>query len=257
MIKVLIWGIGGRMGKNILESLSSFDGVEAVGGVDKFADQAAFSVPVFKSGKDVNVKADVIIDFSRPDALEEILEYALSNKVGIMLATTGYSPAQQQAIDEASKKIAVFQSSNMSLGVNLLIELCRKAADFLGDKFAVEIIEQHHDQKVDSPSGTALSIANAINEQYDNSMQFVYGRHDKNCRRTNKEIGIHAVRGGTIVGKHDVMFIGKDEVITLAHEAQSRGVFAQGAIRAAIYLASKKSGKYNMQDMVADIVNNA
>lgn len=254
MIKVLIWGIGGRMGKNILESLASFDGAETVGGVDKFADPAGFSVPIFKSGKDVNVKADVIIDFSRPDALDEILEYALSRKVGIMLATTGYTPAQQQAIDDASKSIPVFQSSNMSLGVNLLIELCKKAANFLGENFEVEIIEQHHDQKVDSPSGTALSIADAINGEYDNSMKYVYGRHDKNLRRTKKEIGIHAVRGGTIVGKHDVMFIGKDEVITVAHEAQSRAVFAQGAIRAAIYLTSKKSGKYSMVDLVAEAI---
>ena len=250
MIKVLIWGIGGRMGKNILESISSFDNVQAVGGVDKFADPSQFSVPVFKSGKDINVEADVIIDFSRPDALDEILDYALAHKTGIMLATTGYSAAQQQAIDKASQSIAVFQSSNMSLGVNLLIELCRKAVSFLGEDFEVEIIEQHHDQKIDSPSGTALSIANAINEEFDNSKEFVYGRHDKNNRRTKSEIGIHAVRGGTIVGKHDVLLIGKDEVITISHEAQSRAVFAQGAIRAGIFLSTKKNGKYSMKDML-------
>lgn len=251
MIKVLIWGIGGKMGGNVLDGLSAFDGIQAVGGVDRFADPAKFDVPVFASCKDVNIDADVIIDFSRPDALEEILEYALSHNTGIMLATTGYSPEQQKAIDEASEKIPVFQSSNMSLGVNLLIELCRKAADFLGVNYEIEIIEQHHDQKVDSPSGTAISIANAINEEFDNSKEFVYGRHDKNCRRTKEEIGIHAVRGGTIVGKHDVMFIGKDEVITIAHEAQSRAVFAQGAIRAAIFISSKKNGKYNMRDLLA------
>ena len=250
MIKVLIWGIGGRMGKNILEGLSSFDNIEAVGGVDKFADPSQFSVPVFKSGKDINVDADVIIDFSRPDALNEILDYALAHKVGIMLATTGYSAEQQQAIDKASQNIAVFQSSNMSLGVNLLIELCKKAVNFLGENYEVEIIEQHHDQKVDSPSGTALSIANAINEEFDNSKEYVYGRHDKNNRRTKSEIGIHAVRGGTIVGKHDVLLIGKDEVITISHEAQSRAVFAQGAIRAAIYISNKKNGKYSMKDML-------
>ncbi len=255
MTKILIWGIGGKMGKNILECLPSFENAQCVGGVDKFADSKQFPVPVFKRGKDIDVKADVIIDFSRPDALDEILEYALANKTGIMLATTGYTPEQQAQIDEASKSIAVFQSSNMSLGVNLMIELCRKASNFLGDNFEVEIIEQHHNQKVDAPSGTALSIAQAINEEFDNSKEFVYGRSGKNSKRQNKEIGIHAVRGGTIVGKHDVLFIGKDEVITIKHEAQSRMVFAQGAIRAGLFLAIKKAGKYSMKDLVAEAMD--
>ena len=143
----------------------------------------------------------------------------------------------------------------MSLGVNLLIELCRKATDFLGDAFEVEIIEQHHNRKVDAPSGTALSIAKAINEEFDNSKEFVYGRQGKDCKRTPKEIGIHAVRGGTIVGKHDVLFIGKDEVITLAHEAQSRMVFAQGAVKAAAFVAQKNQGMYSMKEMLAEIMD--
>lgn len=142
----------------------------------------------------------------------------------------------------------------MSLGVNLMIELCRKAASFLGNAFEVEIVEQHHNQKVDAPSGTALSIASAINEEFDNAKEYNYGRHGKNCKRTDKEIGIHAVRGGTIVGKHDVLFIGKDEVLTIKHEAQSRAVFAQGAIRAGLFLAGKKAGKYSMKDLVAQII---
>ncbi|MDE7071143.1 MAG: 4-hydroxy-tetrahydrodipicolinate reductase, partial [Clostridia bacterium] len=178
-----------------------------------------------------------------------------AHKTGIMLATTGYTQEQQAQIDKASKSIAVFQSSNMSLGVNLMIELCRKASNFLGDNFEVEIIEQHHNQKVDAPSGTALSIAQAINEEFDNSKEFVYGRSGKNSKRQNKEIGIHAVRGGTIVGKHDVLFIGKDEVITIKHEAQSRMVFAQGAIRAGLFLATKKAGKYSMKDLVAEAMD--
>ncbi len=255
MTKILIWGVGGKMGKNILECLQSFDNAQCIGGVDKFADSSQFSVPVFKCGKDINVDADLIIDFSRPDALDEILEYAISHKVGIMLATTGYSAEQQAKIDEASKSIAVFQSSNMSLGVNLMIELCRKAANFLGNNFEVEIIEQHHNQKVDAPSGTALSIANAINDEFDNSKEFIYGRQGKNCKRQNNEMGIHAVRGGTIVGKHDVLFIGKDEVITIKHEAQSRMVFAQGAIRAGLFLATKQNGKYSMKDLVAQFMD--
>ena len=255
MTKILIWGIGGKMGKNILECLSAFENAQCVGGVDKFADPKQFSYPVFKSGKDINVDADVIIDFSRPDALDEILEYALAHKTGIMLATTGYTPEQQAKIDEASKSIAVFQSSNMSLGVNLMIELCRKAANFLGNNFEVEIIEQHHNQKVDAPSGTALSIAKAINEEFAGSKEFIYGRSGKNSKRQNNEIGIHAVRGGTIVGKHDVLFIGKDEVITIKHEAQSRMVFAQGAIRAGLFLATKKTGKYSMKDLGAEFLD--
>lgn len=254
MTKILIWGIGGKMGRNILDSLPSFQDAVCVGGVDKFADPSKFDVPVFKCGGDIDVKADVIIDFSRPDALDEILQYALKYKTGIMLATTGYSAEQQAKIDEASKSIAVFQSSNMSLGVNLMIELCRKAASFLGNSFEVEIVEQHHNQKVDAPSGTALSIASAINEEFDNAKEYNYGRHGKNCKRTDKEIGIHAVRGGTIVGKHDVLFIGKDEVLTIKHEAQSRAVFAQGAIRAGLFLAGKKAGKYSMKDLVAQII---
>ena len=255
MTKILIWGIGGKMGKNLVECIPSFENALCVGGVDKFADPQQFTMPVFKCGKEVNVRADVIIDFSRPDALDEILEYALSHKCGIMLATTGYTAQQQAKIDEASKNIAVFQSSNMSLGVNLMIELCRKAANFLGNNFEVEIIEQHHNQKVDAPSGTALSIAKAINEEFDNSKEFIYGRQGKNSKRQNNEIGIHAVRGGTIVGKHDVLFIGKDEVITIKHEAQSRMVFAQGAIRAGLFLATKKTGKYSMKDLVAEFLD--
>lgn len=255
MTKILIWGIGGKMGKNLVECIPSFENALCVGGVDKFADPKQFAIPVFKSGKDVNVDADVIIDFSRPDALDEILEYALAHKCGIMLATTGYTTQQQAKIDEASNSIAVFQSSNMSLGVNLMIELCRKAANFLGNNFEVEIIEQHHNQKVDAPSGTALSIAKAINEEFDNSKEFIYGRQGKNSKRQGSEIGIHAVRGGTIVGKHDVLFIGKDEVITIKHEAQSRMVFAQGAIRAGLFLASKKTGKYSMKDLVAEFLD--
>lgn len=255
MTNVLICGIGGKMGQHVLECVSSRDDMRVVGGIDKFANAEDFKIPVYKSVFDVKDKVDVIIDFSRPEALADLLKYGTENGVSLVLATTGYTPEQQQAVEEASKKTAVFQSSNMSLGVNLLIELCRKATDFLGDAFEVEIIEQHHNRKVDAPSGTALSIAKAINEEFDNSKEFVYGRHGKDCKRTPKEIGIHAVRGGTIVGKHDVLFIGKDEVITLAHEAQSRMVFAQGAVKAAAFVAQKNQGMYSMKEMLAEIMD--
>lgn len=255
MTNVLICGIGGKMGRHVLDCVSSREDMKVVGGIDKFADKSEFKVPVYASVFDVEEKPDVIIDFSRPEALADLLEYGTKNNVALVLATTGYSPEQQKAVEEASKKTAIFQSSNMSLGVNLLIELCRKATDFLGDAFEVEIIEQHHNRKVDAPSGTALSIAKAINEEFDNSKNFVYGRSGKNCKRTPDEIGIHAVRGGTIVGKHDVLFIGNDEIITIAHEAQSRMVFAQGAVKAAAFVAGKKNGMYSMKEMLAEIMD--
>lgn len=253
-MNLLIWGIGGKMGKTLVECLENDEQATITCGVDKFADPSSFNVPVFKNASDINVDVDVLIDFSRPDALDEILEYALKNNVGCVLCTTGYSEAEEAKVNEASKCIPIFRSSNMSVGVNLLINLCRKATQVLNEDFEVEIIEQHHNLKVDSPSGTALSIANAINEEFNNEKEFVYGRHSKTQRRQRSEIGIHAVRGGTIVGKHDVLFIGKDEIVTIAHEAQSKAVFAKGAIKAAKFLNNKKPGMYNMQDLINEIV---
>ncbi len=255
MIRILIWGIGGKMGRNILECVSNDQELQVVGGVDKFANPSDFSVPVFTCGEKINVQADVVIDFSRPEALNDLLKYATINKVNAVIATTGYSHEQEQQIVNASKDIAIFKTSNFSLGVNLMIQLCKKASAFLGENYDIEIIEQHHNLKVDSPSGTALSIANAINEEFDNEKDFVYGRHSKTQRREQKEIGIHAVRGGTIVGKHDVLFIGKDEIITIAHEAQSKMVFANGAVRAAKYLASQKNGMRDMKDLLANVLD--
>lgn len=255
MIKVIIWGIGGKMGKTVLECVNLDNEIQVVAGVDQFANQNDFKMPIFNDTKSVNVKADVIIDFSRPDALDDILEYALKNNCKAVLCTTGYNQEQLSKIKQASKQISIFQSANMSLGVNLLIDLCKKASNFLSDKYDIEIIEQHHNLKVDSPSGTALTIADEINKQFDNQKNYVFGRHDKNCRRTPQEIGIHAVRGGTIVGKHDVQFIGNDEIITIAHEAQSKAVFANGAIKAAKFLSSCQSGMYDMKDMIAKIID--
>ena len=252
-MNILIWGIGGKMGKMLVDGLANDSEATLVAGVDKFADPAKFDVPVFKTGSDINVKVDALIDFSRAEALDEILDYATKNKVAAVICTTGYSDAQLKQINDASKIIPIFRSSNMSLGINLVIDLCRKASQLLGEDCDIEIVEQHHNQKVDAPSGTAVSIANAINEEYENNKEFVYGRHETNKKREKKEIGIHAVRGGTIVGKHDVMFIAQDEIITIAHEAQSRAVFAKGAIRAAKFIAGLKPGMYNMQDLVKSL----
>ena len=253
-MNILIYGIGGKMGKMLIDGLANDQEATLVGGVDKFADPKNFTVPVFKSAADINVKVDALIDFSRAEALDDILAYATKNKVPSVICTTGYSDAQLKQIEEASKIIPIFRSSNMSLGINLVIDLCRKASQLLKEDCDIEIIEQHHNQKVDAPSGTAIAIANAINEEYSNEKEFVYGRKETNKKREKKEIGIHAVRGGTIVGKHDVLFISQDEVVTIAHEAQSRAVFAKGAIRAAKYLTTlTKPGIYNMQDLVQSI----
>ncbi len=253
-MNILIYGIGGKMGKMLIEGLEKDTEATLCGGVDKFADPAKFDVPVFKSASEINVKVDALIDFSRADALDDILGYITKNKVPAVICTTGYTQEQLAQINEASKIVPIFRSSNMSLGINLLIDLARKASQLLGEDCDIEIIEQHHNQKVDAPSGTAIAIADAINEEYQNQKEFVYGRHETNKKREKKEIGIHAVRGGTIVGKHDVLFISQDEVVTIAHEAQSRAVFARGAIRAAKYLTTlTKPGMYNMQDLVKSI----
>ena len=237
------------MGSSIYE-LAKKEGIEVVAGIDVFADKLDLPIPVYKSLVDCKEKADALIDFSRPTGLSEILEYITTTSTPAVLCTTGYSDEQQKAIDEASKKVAIFQSSNMSLGVNLLIDLAKKAGQFLGTSYDIEIIEQHHNRKVDAPSGTALSIAKAINEVYDNGLNFVYGRNLESGKRQPRDLGIHAIRGGTIVGKHDVMFIGSEEILTIAHSAQSPSVFALGALRAADFIASKSAGKYDMNDLI-------
>lgn len=254
MTKVLIWGIGGRMGKTLLECLNKNEYTQAVGGVDKFAKQSDFSIPVFNNVSDINVKADVIIDFSRAEAIYDILPYAKEYKTPVVLCTTGYNELDLDYINEMSKELPLFKSSNMSLGINLLIDLVKKATNLLGENFDIELIEQHHNVKVDSPSGTAITIADAINEEMNNTLEFKFGRHNNNERRKKNELGIHAVRGGTIVGRHEVLFLGNDENITIKHESNSKAVFAEGAVKASIYIASiKKAGIYNMNDLIQSL----
>lgn len=257
MTKFLIWGIGGRLGQTLLQCLNKNNYAQAVGGVDKFAEQANFQIPVFKETSEINVKADVIVDFSRAEAVYDILPYAKENNLPVVLCTTGYNDLQLDYINEMSKIVPIFKASNMSLGINLLIELVRKATVLLGENFDIELIEQHHNVKVDSPSGTALTIATAINEEMNNTLEFKFGRHDNNCRRAKNELGIHAVRGGTVVGKHEVLFLGNDETITIKHEASSKAVFAEGAIKAGIFLTSVTTPRiYNMSDLIASTDKN-
>lgn len=252
MIKFLIWGIGGRLGNSLLTCLQNNENASVVGGVDKYCDATKYKVPIFKNVDEINVCADVIVDFSRPESIYDILPYAQKNKLNVVIATTGHTPANIEYINSFKDKLAIFMASNMSLGINLMIDLVRRASKTLGDKFDIEIIEQHHNIKVDCPSGTALSIAKAINEEFDNKKVFNAGRQNTNESRKADEIGIHSVRGGTIVGKHKVMFIGNDEIITVTHEASSKAVFAEGAIKAGLFLQDKPNGMYDMIDIIKE-----
>ena len=245
MVNVLICGIGGKMGATLVELLNGDTQAKAVCGVD-IRSPENINIPVYKSFGEVKTKVDVIIDFSSPAALISELEWAVKNSVPVVLGSTGFNDEQLKYIDECSKKVAIFKTANFSLGVNLLMKLVREAANILGDKFDIEIIEKHHNLKADAPSGTALMLADSANVE---NKDYLYGR-DKSCGKRGKEIGIHAVRGGTIVGEHEVMFAGEDEIVTLSHSARSKRVFAAGAIKAAIFLAGRPAGKYDMQDII-------
>lgn len=253
MIKVAVCGACGKMGANILNLLENDDEAVAVVGVDPMGESA--SVRTVKSFAEVATegsdKPDVIIDFSSPKALAGELEYVAKNNVPVVIGSTGFTQEQLAAIDEAATKVAVFRTANFSLGVNLLCKLVKQAAETLGEKFDIEIIEKHHSQKVDAPSGTALMLAKSANEAFGGTKPYVNGREGL-CGKRGNEIGLHAVRGGTIVGEHEVDFCGEDEIITLSHSARSKRVFAAGAIKAAKWLAGKGAGMYNMGDLLAD-----
>ena len=248
MINLLISGALGRMGKKVFEASQNSDKVTAVGGVDIKEDLSNASFPVFADFNKVNQKIDVLVDFSSPTNLDNVLEFCLSNKIPAVLCATGYTEQQVEKVKAASKSIAIFRSGNMSLGVNVLIDLVKKAAAALYG-FDVEIIEKHHNNKVDAPSGTALMLADAVKD-VDSDKFNVYGREGICGKRKEKEIGIHAVRGGNIVGEHDVIFAGNFETVTLSHQATDRSVFAEGAVKAVIYLADKDSGLYDMNDVI-------
>ncbi len=252
MTRLLINGCNGRMGQAIAQAAGQSTDMKVVAGVDKFPDAVRQAFPVFGSIASCTESADVLIDFSRPEALHDVLSYAMGHGTAAVLCTTGFSPDDLALIERASRHIPVFRSANMSLGVNLAVDLCRRAATFLGDSCDVEIIEKHHNAKVDAPSGTALMIADAINGAYLNSKSYTYGRHNANQKRSRGEIGIHAVRGGTIVGEHEMLFICADETLSIRHDIQNRQVFAMGALRAAQYLAGKGPGLYSMQDLLTE-----
>lgn len=249
MTDILLVGAGGKMGKFVSLAANTDSELNIKAGVDKFCEKADF--PVYKSFSEVDLKVDVIIDFSNPSLLDDMLSYAIKTKTPIVIATTGYSETQTEKIKSASKEIPIFFTFNMSIGVNLICSLAKKAAEILGNKFDIEIIEKHHNQKIDAPSGTAIMLANAVNSVFDDKMSYEYDRHSKRQKRTNKEIGIHSVRGGTIVGEHDVIFAGHDEVITISHAAHSKEVFAEGAIKAAKFIIGKKPALYDMNSIMS------
>ena len=247
MLRIILSGCLGKMGKVITNIVDNRKDCEIVCGIDINEGEAPY--PVFSDISKVDIKADCVIDFSHPSALSGVLEFAKQNKIAAVIATTGLSAEQIEEIKAAAEIIPVFFSFNMSLGVNLLLELAKKAATVL-EGFDIEIIEKHHNQKIDAPSGTAVMLAEGINEVKNNSMIYEYDRHSKRQKRTDNEIGIHAVRGGTIVGEHDVLFCGRDEIITLSHSARSKEIFAVGAVNAALFVADKPHGLYNMGDIV-------
>lgn len=247
MTKVLLCGCQGYMGRTITELIKNKEDISIVAGVDLKNDLST-DYPIYSSISEVKEQPDVIIDFSNPALLGNILEYAVSKNVPAVLATTGNSEQDIEKIKAASKIVPLFFTYNMSIGINLITELAVKAQKLLGDDFDIEIIEKHHNKKIDAPSGTAIMLANAINS--DNDYEYVYDRQSVKKARSKKEIGISSIRGGTIVGEHSVIFAGNDEIVEIKHTAFSKKVFANGAINAAKWLASQPAGLYDMKNII-------
>jgi len=250
MIKVLLCGCSGKMGKFITELIAERDDMSIAVGVDQVLLENWKKFPVFQSIAEVNVESDVIIDFSHHSLVPALLDYVEKTKTPAVICTTGLDESIIKRIEEISKTVPILRSGNMSLGINLLIDLVKKAASVLHETFDIEIIEKHHNRKVDAPSGTAYMIAEAINTELKNSKTFTHGRHGRDTKRQKEEIGIHAIRGGTIVGEHSVIFAGVDEVIEIRHSAASRRVFGAGAIKAAQFLVTEEPGLYTMNDVL-------
>jgi 4-hydroxy-tetrahydrodipicolinate reductase len=255
MVRIIMSGCSGRMGKVITDIVANDSDAEIVAGID-VVDDGTLGYPVFKSAADINVEADVIIDFSSPKVLDALLTYATEKNVPVVLCTTGFSNEQLEQIKAASEKVAILKSANMSLGINTIIEMLKTATSvFYPAGFDVEIVEQHHHNKLDAPSGTALALADAINDAAGGDMEYIYDRSQRREKRDAKELGISAVRGGSIPGTHDVIFAGQDEVIELRHIAYSRSIFGNGAVSAAKFLKGKSAGMYTMAEVIADAIS--
>ncbi len=250
MIRILMHGCNGKMGQTITNLMKEDTQAQIVAGVDPY-DGIQNTYPVFPSLDACTVEADVIIDFSSAKVIDELLDYSVEKQIPVVLCTTGLSEEQTAHMQKASERVAVLKSANMSLGINTLLDVMKKVAPLLADSgFDIEIVEKHHNQKLDAPSGTALALADAVNEGLEEPYAYKYDRSTERMKRPKKEIGIQAVRGGTIVGEHEVIFAGTDEVITFKHTAYSRAIFGKGAISAAKFLAGKQPGLYDMQDVI-------
>ena len=250
MVKIIMHGCNGHMGQVISGIVEKDPDAEIVAGID-IADQEKNSYPVFTDIDTCQVEADAIIDFSSAKATDKLLEYSAARQIPVVLCSTGLNEEQLAKVEETSKKVAVLKSANMSLGINTLLKLVQDAAKVLATAgFDMEIVEKHHRLKVDAPSGTALALADSINEAMDNKYHYVYDRSQKREKRDDKEIGISAVRGGTIVGEHEIIFAGQDEVIEFKHTAYSKAIFGKGAVEAAKFLAGKPAGRYDMSDVI-------
>lgn len=250
MIKVLMHGCNGKMGQVVSRMVAETEGMELAAGVDRFLGREN-PYPVFESVEACDVPVDVVIDFSNAAAEDDLLEACAKKGLPVVLCTTGLSEEQIAKVKKISEKVAVLRSANMSLGVNLLMKLLKDASKVLAPAgYDIEIVEKHHNQKVDAPSGTALALADSINEAMDNIYSYTYDRSQERKKRSDKEIGIAAVRGGTIVGEHEVIYAGEDEVIEFKHTAYSKAIFAKGAVSAAAFLAGKEPGLYDMSDVI-------
>ena len=250
MTKIIMLGCNGRMGQMITDMVKQDDECTIVAGID-IVDNRDNGYPVYTKLADCDVEADAIIDFTSATDFESRMDYAVDKQIPIIECSTGLSEEQMDYLKKASEKVAVLKSANMSLGINLLMKLLKEAAVKLaGDGFDVEIVEKHHNQKLDAPSGTALALADSINEAMDDRYEYIYDRSQVRQKRDKKELGISAVRGGTIVGEHEIIFAGQDEVIELKHTAYSRAIFGKGAVSAALYLAGKEAGMYDMSDVI-------
>ena len=254
MIRIVMHGCNGKMGQVISALTAADPETEIVAGIDAF-DDGHNPYPVFRDIRKCGVEADCLIDFSVASAMDNLLEYCVEKGLPCVLCTTGLSREQLKKVGEASGKVAILKSANMSLGINLLFRLLKEAAEVLAPAgFDMEIVEKHHNLKVDAPSGTALALADSINEVFDGGYTYVYDRSSRRGQRPEKEIGISAVRGGTIVGEHDVLFAGTDEVVTFSHTAYSKAVFGRGALQAAKFLAGKTPGMYDMSHVIEEFL---
>lgn len=254
MINILMNGCNGKMGQVITKLSEEYDNINITAGVTRTPGKLQNPYPVYGSFGEVKEKIDVVLDFSNPVILAEEINYCISNQTALVVGTTGLSDKDHQILRQASENIPVFVSANMTFGVSVLIELVLQAASTLGEGYDIEILEKHHNEKKDAPSGTALMIANELKNQINNSAEFVYDRSKKSEKRKPDEIGILSIRGGTIAGEHTVYFAGKDEVIEIKHTASSRNVLGRGAIKAAAFTAARSKGYYNMKSILEEMI---